>query len=171
MTSAAGCGAGALVSAAGLAVGAVATGVTVATGLLAGVEVVSAGLAGAGSGVGAGAGSVFALDTGASAGLESVLDEANRGVVDEVLSSPGELTSLAVALALAAIRGTFSFTGEADIAEESPGGGASPDGSTGDAPPPKPRAISSNVRPFVSGTRKYVKMKNKMRKAMKMMKT
>lgn len=138
---------------AGLAGGAAATGVTVSTGVFAaglpmGVEVVSADLAGAGVGAGAG----FVLGAVASAGLESELDVASRGVVEDVFSSPGEPTSLAVSLE--AIRGTFSFTGEVDSVEESLGGGASPEGSDERGAPLKPWAISSNVRPFVSGTRK-----------------
>lgn len=140
---------------AGLAAGAVATGVAVSTGgfaaglLVVVVDVVSAGLAGAGVGVGVDSGFVLGGAAGDSAGLDSELEVARRGVVEDVLSSPGKPTSLAVALA--AIRGTFSFTGEA---ESSSGGGASPEGSVGGGALLKLRAISSNVRPLVSGTRK-----------------
>lgn len=68
----------------------------------------------------------------------------------------------------ASTNGTFSLTGEG-------GSAALPDSSVesvvGGGAPLKPRAISSNVRPFVSGTRKYVKMKNMTRKIVNMMKT
>lgn len=68
----------------------------------------------------------------------------------------------------ASTNGTFSLTGEAGSAtlpasstEVAVGGGA----------PLKPRAMSSKVRPLVSGTLKYVKMKKMMRKIMNIMKT
>lgn len=68
----------------------------------------------------------------------------------------------------ASTNGTFSLTGEAGSAplpcsstEVAAGGGA----------PLKPRAMSSKVRPLVSGTLKYVKMKKMMRKIINIMKT
>lgn len=68
----------------------------------------------------------------------------------------------------ASTNGIFSLTGEA-------GSGALPGSSTEEAvrggAPLKPRAMSSKVRPLVSGTLKYVKMKKMMRKIMNIMKT
>lgn len=160
-----------MASLAGLTAGAAAaTGVTVSKGdfalsagllLVAVVDVASAGLAGAGAGVGdgvgagvVGEGSGFVLGaadtTGDCAGLEvSALEAARSGVVEVVLSSADDtLTSLAVELEV--IRGTFSFTG----VMESSVAGASPEGSVGGGARLKHWAISSNVLPLVSGTRK-----------------
>lgn len=71
----------------------------------------------------------------------------------------------------ASTSGTFSFTGEVlrFPAALDPAGGSSAD--AGGGLPPKLRAISSKVLPFVSGTLRKVKMKKRMRKAEKMMKT
>lgn len=73
----------------------------------------------------------------------------------------------------ASTSGTFSFTGEVlrFPAALDPAGGSSADAEAGGGLPPKLRAISSKVLPFVSGTLTKVKMKKRMRKAVKMMKT
>lgn len=68
----------------------------------------------------------------------------------------------------ASTNGTFSLTGEAGIATLP---ASSKEVADGGGDPPKPRAISSKVRPLVSGTLKYVKMKKKMSKIMNIMKT
>lgn len=68
----------------------------------------------------------------------------------------------------ASTNGTFSLTGEVGSA---PLPGSSTEVAAGGRDPPKPRAISSKVRPLVSGTLKYVNMKKKMRKIMNIMKT
>lgn len=65
--------------------------------------------------------------------------------------------------------GTFSLTGEAGSATTLPA--SSTEVAAGGGDPLKPQAISSKVRPLVSGTLKYVKMKKKMRKIMNIMKT
>lgn len=71
----------------------------------------------------------------------------------------------------ASTSGTFSFTGEElrFSAALDPAGGSSAE--TGGGLPPKLRAISSKVLPFVSGTLRKVKMKKMTRKAAKMMNT
>lgn len=73
----------------------------------------------------------------------------------------------------ASTSGTFSFTGEVlrFPAALDPAGGSSADADAGGGLTPKLRAISSKVLPFVSGTLRKVKMKKRMRKAEKMMKT
>lgn len=69
--------------------------------------------------------------------------------------------------------GTFSFTGEAGsvTAVLAVAGGSSRDEEVGGGALPKHWAISSKVLPFVSGTLMKVKMKKRMRKAVKMRKT
>lgn len=74
----------------------------------------------------------------------------------------------------ASTSGTFSFTGEEELrfwAALELAGGSSAEAEAGGGPPPKLRAISSKVLPFVSGTLRKVKMKKMMRKAVKMRKT
>lgn len=73
----------------------------------------------------------------------------------------------------ASTSGTFSFTGEEVrfSAALELAGGSSTEAETGGGLPPKLRAISSKVLPFVSGTLRKVKMKKMMRKAVKMRKT
>jgi len=95
--------------------------------------------------------------------------------VDLTFSSRG-VVSEAGGGAAAATRGSFSFTSEAVsvVAVLALAGGASMDEEAAGRPapsPPKLRAISSKVLPLVSGTLRKVKMKKKMRKAMKMRKT
>jgi len=68
----------------------------------------------------------------------------------------------------ASTNGTFSLTGEAGSASLP---GSSTEVAAGGGDPLKPQAISSKVRPLVSGTLKYVKMKKKMSKIMNIMKT
>lgn len=89
-------------------------------------------------------------------------------------SSRGVLSAAGYgAAASASTNGTFSFTGEEGsvTAVLALAGGYSTDEDTGGGLPPKLRAISSKVLPFVSGTLMKVKMKKIMRKVVKMRKT
>lgn len=77
------------------------------------------------------------------------------------------------AAAGASTSGTFSFTGEAGRvpAALALAGGSSTEEEGGGGAPPKLRAISSKVFPLVSGTLMKVKMKKRMRNAVKMRNT
>lgn len=100
------------------------------------------------------------------------LDRSSRGVVSEMA------VGAAAAAGVASTNGTFSLSGEEEmvtvIAVVAVGGSSAVKGSlaaSAGGGPPKPWAISSNVLPFVSGTLMKVKMKKKIRKAVKMRKT
>lgn len=73
--------------------------------------------------------------------------------------------------AAAPTNGTFSLMGEAGSVTLLLVGGASTEVVWGGGAPPNSRAISSKVLPLVSGTLTKVKMKKKISKIMKMMKT